>query len=286
MGSALGNVEAASLEIPGWVPRLVAVEAQILFHLEKPEHVAVLQRMISDIRMRKVWLTLLRRKRDGGYRSTEMFLYPTILSGENLISDFDVALSSHISDLELIHNIQPPPERQLIKGIRAQENVLSELAFRQELALSKLLRTAFRRATTHPYNVMADRILSEKMERLDKLAENCATLADVLLAYDPFDDLPARLMQQAARFELERDQAVKQLRSRLKERREMDDDPIRNYVVALCSTMENFFGNAMSGTVATIANCAIPGATETPDSVASKYKAANTPVVSDIDLDY
>ena len=74
---------AATIDLPPWVPPSIAAFVSRGLEIEglpkSPETVLVLNRLITDPRMRRVWNELQRRKRKD-YRRTEDFLHNVTLS--------------------------------------------------------------------------------------------------------------------------------------------------------------------------------------------------------------
>jgi hypothetical protein len=117
-------VDREGLNIPDWVPPSVAEQARTLFNLEKGnEIVTVVRRLVTDPRMKRVWATLLSRKRQN-YRPTNAYVH---FAGPLLRSQFATLADSQqhramqslfIYAVEFVSGALPDIAKSQLDGLR------------------------------------------------------------------------------------------------------------------------------------------------------------------------
>ena len=157
-----------ALTIPSWVPEPVAQVASVAHRLKSGEYTVVLQRLLVDPRMPRVWRELARRKRRN-YRSTEAFLHSSKLEWVNSDDPADSQSSAMTSLLYFALNLALDSPRvmtrQELEGLRRK--VLEE-ASTLRIAAKSIHRRAPSQAAAVQVNIDTARACEALLERTGK----------------------------------------------------------------------------------------------------------------------
>jgi hypothetical protein len=253
----LQEVDALSLPtIESWVPEAVADAAERL-HAElaaerKSDGLAVLSRLVSDPRMKLVWGELYKKKRDSKYQTTEEFLYPARVTSASWAA-------IHRRQLRKIGGKLNESEDRLLEAEGTFEESAADFPTdtrwsEQDRAVQIFLYHACHSAVDIQPVFLAD--IQDKLGKLGKVSASLREQAKVLKSLGLGRDA-RKLGEIAADCD---DEAWN-----LEPNKPGADDPwiitrrradpkVRTFVADLSIQTQLLFGNALLGTLATVAN--------------------------------
>jgi hypothetical protein len=253
------EVDALSLPtIERWVPEAVADAAERL-HAElaaenKSDGLAVLARLVSDPRMDLVWGELYKQKRDSEYQTTEEFLYPARVTN----ASWAAIHRQQAVELRKIGGKLNESEARLLEAEatleEGAEDAPTDRWSEQDRAVQTFLSHACHSAVDIQPVFLAD--IQDKLGKLGKVSASLREQAKVLKSLGLGRDA-RKLGEIAADCD---DEAWN-----LEPNKPGADDPwiitrrradpkVRTFVADLSIQTQLLFGNALLGTLATVAN--------------------------------